>query len=159
MTPTRPDSTPMPLQGDRKSDRDPTLSVHPPTPTTPIPDSLLYEPPLHGEDFTLPGIRHRSSASLSAMSVTAPLPPLGHSPSTAASSLDSNASDYMRSTYRCDTRPLPPRHHRCISSGSGTKSVDLVVPHVEPANGDMSGDEDDRGSIFPASSSVWEDGH
>lgn len=149
----------MQLQSHRKSDHDPTLSIHPPTPTTPTPDSLLYEPPLHGEYFILPGIRHSSSASLSAMSATAPLPPLGHSPSTVASSLDSNASDNMRSTYGSDTRPLPPRHNRCVSGGPGTKSVDLVVPHVELANGDMSGDDDDRGSIFPASSSVWEDGH
>ncbi|RMJ22920.1 hypothetical protein PHISP_06205 [Aspergillus sp. HF37] len=40
----------------------------------------------------------------------------------------------------------------------GDKSLDLVVPHVEPAGEGLACDDDaDSGSIFPASSAVWED--
>lgn len=53
-------------------------------------------------------------------------------------------------------RPLPPRHK------NSSKSVELVVPHVNAPVVDVTAPEErgeaevsDRGSIFPASSSLW----
>jgi hypothetical protein len=102
-----------------------------------------------------PGFGHRSSASLSALAA----PPMGggggygygmmppsltHTPTTAASSLNSN-SDYIGYMYDPSslggagttantTRPLPPRHNPSFSTGAGaTKGVELVVPHIVQA--------------------------
>ncbi|GFG12707.1 hypothetical protein IFM61392_07551 [Aspergillus lentulus] len=104
------------------------------------------------------GAGHRSSASLSTlMSATAPVPSLTHTPSTTASSFSSTASDYIGYLPDPSHRPLPPRHNPYFSNGAGvTKSVELVVPHVEtPSAHANAADMSDSGSIFPASSSLW----
>ncbi|CAG8876706.1 unnamed protein product [Penicillium nalgiovense] len=76
-------------------------------------------------------------------------------PSTVASSFSSTASDYL-GMYEAQ-RPLPPRHNPYFSSTSVTKGVELVVPHIASANEDLGPIVSDSGSIFPASSAVWED--
>ncbi|KAF7175371.1 hypothetical protein CNMCM7691_007962 [Aspergillus felis] len=104
------------------------------------------------------GAGHRSSASLSTlMSATAPVPSLTHTPSTTASSFSSTASDYIGYMPDSSHRPLPPRHNPYFSNGAGvTKSVELVVPHVDtPSVHANAVDMSDSGSIFPASSSLW----
>lgn len=156
MAPTRPQNPPIPLQSDPKPDPDPVLAP------TLASDTVHYLPPLYGEDFIFPALDRRSSTSLPMMCAAAPLPQLAHSPSTVASSFSSaaSASDSMGSGSLRDptTRPLPPRHNPYFSSIPGTKSVDLVVPHVAPAGEGVRGDDDaDSGSIFPASSAIWED--
>jgi hypothetical protein len=96
-----------------------------------------------------PGYVHRSSASLSALAGYAsgtmiPTPPLTSTPTTAASSLNSN-SDYIGymddhpsfggsgavSSSLTVARPLPPRHNPSFSTSAwATKGVELVVPHI-----------------------------
>lgn len=112
-----------------------------------------------------------STASLSAYSAPGTLPALVSTPSTMASSFSSTASDASAAAAAAaattttaataattsggmaagQNRPLPPRHKRT------SKSVELVVPHVN-VNApvvDVTAPESDRGSIFPASSSLW----
>ncbi|KNG88371.1 hypothetical protein ANOM_003337 [Aspergillus nomiae NRRL 13137] len=103
-----------------------------------------------------PRVEHRSSASLFTLLGSTGAPPsLTHSPSTAASSFSSNASEsYLNEPAH---RPLPPRHKSNLSgSANGTKGVELVVPHMEVRVGDSTVDMN-RGSIFPASSGLWGD--
>ncbi|KAE8405100.1 hypothetical protein BDV37DRAFT_97038 [Aspergillus pseudonomiae] len=103
-----------------------------------------------------PRVEHRSSASLFTLLGSTGAPPsLTHSPSTAASSFSSNASEsYLNEPAH---RPLPPRHKSNFSgSANGTKGVELVVPHMEVRVGDSTVDMT-RGSIFPASSGLWGD--
>lgn len=127
-------------------------------------DAWQYLSQFHKEDIMLPNghPRHhrRSSSNLSAMSVTGPLPQLAHTPSTVASSLNSNASDYM-TVHDPATRPLPPLHNPSFCGSPGIKSVDLVVPHANRPSVEITSHEDngerDSGSIFPASSSVWKE--
>lgn len=121
-----------------------------------------YLSQFHGSEPLFPrrrdGAGHRSSASLSTlMSATAPVPSLTHTPSTTASSFSSTASDYIGYIPESSHRPLPPRHNPYFSNGAGvTKSVELVVPHVEtPSMHANAVDMSDSGSIFPASSSLW----
>jgi hypothetical protein len=101
-----------------------------------------------------PLVDHRSSTSLSTLMGSACAPPsLTHTPSTAASSFSSNASEsYMNESAH---RPLPPRHNPYFSSSAnGTKDVKLVVPHLG-VRGVDSGVDLNGGSIFPASSGLW----
>ncbi|KAJ5387431.1 hypothetical protein N7509_009972 [Penicillium cosmopolitanum] len=80
---------------------------------------------------------------------------IGGAPSL-SSSVSSSASDYLGSY---EHRPLPPRHKPSFS-GTYAKGVQLVVPHVSSVPGvrvEMVDGDSDSGSIFPASSSVWED--
>jgi hypothetical protein len=73
-----------------------------------------------------------------------------------SSSVSSSASDYLGSY---EHRPLPPRHNPSFS-GTCPKGVQLVVPHVSSAPDvrvELVDGDSDSGSIFPASSSVWED--
>ncbi|KAJ5751030.1 hypothetical protein N7533_008058 [Penicillium manginii] len=90
---------------------------------------------------------------------TACLPGLGLASSAApslSSSVSSSASDYLGSY---EHRPLPPRHNPSFS-GTCPKGVQLVVPHVSSAPDvrvELVDGDSDSGSIFPASSSVWED--
>ncbi|GFF43725.1 hypothetical protein IFM51744_05577 [Aspergillus udagawae] len=121
-----------------------------------------YLSQFHGSEPSFPrrhhGAGHRSSASLSTlMSATAPVPSLTHTPSTTASSFSSTASDYIGYMPDSSHRPLPPRHNPYFSNGAGvTKSVELVVPHVDtPSVHANAVDMSDSGSIFPASSSLW----
>lgn len=92
-----------------------------------------------------------STTSLSAFSAPGTLPALAHTPSTMASSFSSNASDGSGPLHEAaHQRPLPPRH-------KGTsKSVELVVPHAGAPVVDVTAPESDHGSIFPASSSLWD---
>lgn len=98
------------------------------------------------------GYVHRSSASLSALAgygygAMIPTPSLSNTPTTAASSLNSN-SDYIGYMYdppafgggavstssSTVTRPLPPRHNPSFSTAAcATKGVELVVPHIVQA--------------------------
>ncbi|KAF7593997.1 hypothetical protein BBP40_010394 [Aspergillus hancockii] len=101
-----------------------------------------------------PRVDHRSSTSLSTfLSSTCAPPSLTHTPSTAASSFSSNASEsYLNESAH---RPLPPRHNPYFSSSAnGTKGVELVVPHMEVRVGDSTADMD-GGSVFPANSGLW----
>lgn len=54
-------------------------------------------------------------------------------------------------------RPLPPRHNPSSSTSAATKGVELVVPHIASTTEDVPVEVSDSGSIFPASSAVWED--
>lgn len=103
--------------------------------------------------------RAGSTTSLSAFSAPGTLPALANTPSTMASSFGSTSSDASLpfpdaavsvSASVSQNRPLPPRH-------KGTsKSVELVVPHVNAPVVDVTAPESDHGSIFPASSSsLW----
>ncbi|KAL1986318.1 hypothetical protein VTN96DRAFT_6550 [Rasamsonia emersonii] len=104
-------------------------------------EAWTYLSQFHGGEEALmmmPGRRsgvHRSSASLSALNNNG-VPSLTHTPSTAASSLNSS-SDYMGSMYdyaATTIRPLPPRRNPSSSTSAGaTKGVELVVPHIVPA--------------------------
>ncbi|KAJ6149747.1 hypothetical protein N7471_000946 [Penicillium samsonianum] len=86
------------------------------------------------------------------------VPSLMNTPSTVASSFSSTASDYLGSMYEAQ-RPLPPRHNPYFSGTSVTKGVELVVPHIASAHEDLGPiGVSDSGSIFPASSTVWEGG-
>lgn len=104
---------------------------------------------------------HRSSSSLPALAEGVAhshshVPSLTNTPSTVASSFSSTASDYLGSMY--EARPLPPRHKPYFSGTSVTKGVELVVPHIASAPEDLDPiGVSDSGSIFPASSAVWED--
>ncbi|KAE8360359.1 life-span regulatory factor-domain-containing protein [Aspergillus caelatus] len=103
-----------------------------------------------------PRVEHRSSASLFTLLGSTGAPPsLTHTPSTAASSFSSNASDsYLNELAH---RPLPPRRKSYFSgSANGAKGVELVVPHMGVRVGDSTVDMN-RGSIFPASSGLWGD--
>ncbi|RDW74699.1 uncharacterized protein DSM5745_07361 [Aspergillus mulundensis] len=115
-------------------------------------DAWKYLSKFHGDEFALPMRRARarntSSTSLST------LPSLSNTPST-PSSVSSVASDYMSHMYETAHRPLPPRHKPCFSgSGSVTKGVELVVPHITVIP-DSPVNPTDSGSIFPASSGLW----
>ncbi|KAB8204637.1 life-span regulatory factor-domain-containing protein [Aspergillus parasiticus] len=103
-----------------------------------------------------PRVEHRSSASLFTLLGSTGAPPsLTHTPSTAASSFSSNASEsYLSEPAH---RPLPPRRKSYFSgSANGAKGVELVVPHMEVRVGDSTVDMN-GGSIFPASSGLWGD--
>ncbi|KAG0160274.1 hypothetical protein PDIDSM_7801 [Penicillium digitatum] len=101
----------------------------------------------------------RSSSSFSALAggvAPSHVPGLTNTPSTVASSFSSTASDYLGSMY--EARPLPPRHNPYFPGTSVTKGVELVVPHIVSAHEDLGPiGVSDSGSIFPASSAVWED--
>lgn len=71
-----------------------------------------------------------------------------------ASSYSSTASDFL-GMY--EQRPLPPRHNPYFSSSAATKGVELVVPHIVSTPDVAAVEMSDSGSIFPASSAVWED--
>lgn len=134
-------------------------------------DAWNYLSQFHGGDETMLLRRqtHRSTASLPALgSAHSTVPSLTRAPSV-ASSLSSTASDYLGSIYELSSsssqqRPLPPRHNPYSSSSAvATKGVELVVPHIVCPPGDADTDADgrvsDNGSILPASSAVWDDGH
>lgn len=84
---------------------------------------------------------HRSSASLAptrrpalqmrrtTASVAITTPSLSHTPTTSTSSDESLAG----TPYEFVTRPLLPRHDPTYSASAGTKSVDLVIPHIPSA--------------------------
>jgi hypothetical protein len=102
---------------------------------------------------------NRSSSSLPALASGAShahgnLPALTNTPSTVASSYSSTASDYL-GMYE-SSRPLPPRHNPYFAT-SATKGMELVVPHIVSEHEDLDPVVSDSGSIFPASSAVWED--
>lgn len=56
-------------------------------------------------------------------------PSLSHTPNTSTSSDESLAG----TPYEFVTRPLLPRHDPAYSASAGTKSVDLVIPHIPSA--------------------------
>ncbi|OJK00007.1 hypothetical protein ASPACDRAFT_1888636 [Aspergillus aculeatus ATCC 16872] len=126
-------------------------------------DAWKYLSQFHNDDrgvpLRRPGLGHRSSASLTTLiSSTGPVPSLTHTPSTVASSFSSNASDYMSQMHDPTYRPLPPRHNPHFCSSSAAKGVELVVPHVHVQAEDVSPvDMSNDGSIFPASSALWND--
>lgn len=153
---------------DSKVDQDPSEwkpvipAAHGGTGSLASSEAWHYLSQFHGSEPSCPrrrhGAGHRSSASLSTlMSPTAPVPSLTHTPSTTASSFSSTASDYIGYMPDPSHRPLPPRHNPYFSNGAGvTKGVELVVPHVEtPSVHANAVDMSDSGSIFPASSSHW----
>jgi len=165
MTPTR-----VPFVGklshthDAKSDLDPTEwkpVLLRSTSSLSTSDAWNYLSQFHGGEPMQPTV-HRSSSSLPALAGGASnghashshVPSLTNTPSV-ASSVSSTASDYLGSMY--EARPLPPRHNPYFSGTSVSKGVELVVPHIA-INDDLGPvDVADSGSIFPASSAVWED--
>jgi len=94
-----------------------------------------------GEESLLPssprryGSAHRSTTSLSGLmnNSTMNTPPLTHTPTTEASSFNSNF-DYMGYLHELAVaRPLPPRHNPSYSGSAGaSKGVELVMPHIPP---------------------------
>lgn len=172
MTPTKaPMSTPaIRIPGefnDSKTDQDPSewKPVIPMTSSGSAPlassDAWQYLSQFHGGEAPLlrrpKADRHSSSSLSTLMSASGPIPSLAHTPSTVASSVSSNASDYMSCVPESAFRPLPPRHNPSFSSSAcATKGVELVVPHVEIRADDAPVD-DTSGSIFPANSSLWDD--
>ncbi|KAJ5322125.1 hypothetical protein MYU51_002943 [Penicillium brevicompactum] len=120
-------------------------------------DAWNYLSQFHGEPMR-PTV-HRSSSSLPALaggnaSSHSRVPSLTNTPSV-ASSFSSTASDYLGSLH--ESRPLPPRHNPYFSGTSVSKGMELVVPHIA-VNDDLDPvGFSDSGSIFPASSAVWED--
>ncbi|GLI77947.1 hypothetical protein PoHVEF18_006244 [Penicillium ochrochloron] len=117
-------------------------------------DAWGYLSQFHGGATTLLARRsHHSTTSLSTLDV-AGTPSLTHAPSV-ASSVSSTTSDEHEHEH--EHRPLPPRHNPFFSlSHAAEKGMALVVPHVEAVA--VQDAESDSGSIFPASSSVWENG-
>ncbi|KAJ5880452.1 uncharacterized protein N7473_011505 [Penicillium subrubescens] len=117
-------------------------------------DAWGYLSQFHGGSSTFLAPRsHRSTTSLSTLDVTG-TPSLTHAPSI-ASSVSSTAS--YEPEHELGHRPLPPRHNPFFSlSHAAEKGMALVVPQVEAVA--VQDVESDSGSIFPASSSVWEDG-
>ncbi|KAJ5160740.1 uncharacterized protein N7482_007744 [Penicillium canariense] len=175
MTPTRiPSSTPSTMPSIRipasvpnvKTDLDPTewkpvLGARTTSSSAlATSDAWSYLSQFHGGASTLMTRRsHRSTASLPTLDgiVT---PSLTHAPSI-ASSVSSTASDEMSLALAHGSRPLPPRHNPffSLSHGGAAKGVALVMPHVATVREDADAVdiESDSGSIFPASSAVWED--
>lgn len=103
-------------------------------------DAWHYLSHFHGGEESLPvyprryNPEHPSTTSLSGlMNGTAAMPSLTHTPSTEASSFNSN-SDYIGYLQEfTGTRPLPPRHNPSYSgSAAATKGVELVMPHITP---------------------------
>ncbi|KAL4885335.1 life-span regulatory factor-domain-containing protein [Aspergillus karnatakaensis] len=115
-------------------------------------DAWKYLSQFHGDEAALPTRRARVHAQSSTSLST--LPSLSHTPST-ASSVSSTASDYMSHVHDSVHRPLPPRHKPCFSgSGSVTKGVELVVPHIMVVP-DSPIDTTHSGSMFPTHSGLW----
>lgn len=119
-----------------------------------------YLSQFHGDSIR-PTI-HRSSSSLPALAGQTQshrhshsrVPSLTNTPSV-ASSFSSTASDYLGSIN--ESRPLPPRHNPYFAGTSMSKGVELVVPHIAVTDDLDPVSLSDSGSIFPASSAVWED--
>lgn len=182
MTPTRAPSNPSPSirtspnTHDARSNLDPTewqpviLSNKRTNSCTSLAtsDAWNYLSQFHGGTEPLlrrPGSIHRSTASLPALvggvgTVTNSdhaVPSLTHTPSM-ASSVSSTASEYLCSIYESSSqRPLPPRHNPYFAASAVTKGVELVVPHIVSTSADVVIEDSDSGSIFPASSAVWDD--
>ncbi|KAF7714518.1 Uncharacterized protein PECH_008407 [Penicillium ucsense] len=112
---------------------------------------------------------HRSTASLSGLEGV-PTPSLTHTPSVASSVSSAASSDghehghehehehelEQKGLHTRIHRPLPPRHNPYFSlSHAAENGISLVVPHVAAVT--VQDVESDSGSIFPASSAVWED--
>ncbi|KAJ5489509.1 hypothetical protein N7539_004399 [Penicillium diatomitis] len=110
---------------------------------------------------------HRSTASLSGLEGV-PTPSLTHAPSVASSVSSAASSDghehgheheyelEQKGLHTRIRRPLPPRHNPYFSlSHAAENGISLVVPHVAAVT--VQDVESDSGSIFPASSAVWED--
>ncbi|KAL6235365.1 hypothetical protein BDW75DRAFT_142081 [Aspergillus navahoensis] len=115
-------------------------------------DAWKYLSKFHGDESVLP-MRRAKGHNTSSTSLST-LPSLSNTPST-PSSVSSIASDYMSHMYESAHRPLPPRHKACFSgSGSVTKGVELVVPHIVVIP-DSRVDTANSGSIFPAGSGLW----
>ncbi|KAJ5478401.1 hypothetical protein N7530_003910 [Penicillium desertorum] len=166
MTPTRVPSHPIPAMRipshmhDAKSDLDPTEwkpVLARSGSSLASSDAWNYLSQFHrGSEPMLPRPVQRSSSSLPALAHShSHVPSLTNTPSTVASSFSSTASDYL-GMYEAQ-RPLPPRHNPYFSGTSVNKGVELVVPHIASANEDLGPIVSDSGSIFPASSAVWED--
>ncbi|KAL2819903.1 life-span regulatory factor-domain-containing protein [Aspergillus cavernicola] len=143
---------------DAKTDLDPTewkpvIATDARSASVMASDAWKYLSQFHGDDSVLPirraRIDHHSSTSLST------LPSLSHTPST-ASSVSSIASDYM-GPHESVYRPLLPRHKPSFSgSNILAKGMDLVVPHIA-VTPDSPVDVSNSGSIFPASSGLWDE--
>ncbi|KAJ5101541.1 hypothetical protein NUU61_003763 [Penicillium alfredii] len=177
MTPTRAQPTPIPAiripsdAHDAKTDLDPTewkpvlLGRSSTSSSLASSDAWHYLSQFHGNDESLlhhhrrPSSMPRSLPALDGgLSAAVAMPSLTHTPSTAASSFSSTASDYLGSMYESGMRPLPPRHNPCFAgSASLSKGVELVVPQVASPSEDVPVHVSDSGSIFPASSAVWEE--
>lgn len=167
MTPTRPISSIQipPEFHDAKTDLDPTewKPVIPPVTGIPMASSEAWQylSQFHtNEESMLPvrraGAGHRSTSSLSTLlNGNGAMPPLTNTPSTVASSVSSNASDYM-SYPDPARRPLPPRRNPSYSGSAGvTKGVDLVVPHVVTPSEDGVTDISNGGSILTETGAPW----
>ncbi|CAG8142282.1 unnamed protein product [Penicillium salamii] len=165
MTPTRVPSGSTGLTHDAKSDLDPTEwkpVLQRSSSSLASSDAWNYLSQFHGS--MRPTI-HRSSSSLPALaggngsghshsSNHSRVPSLASTPSV-ASSFSSTASDYLGSIH--ESRPLPPRHNPYFAGTSMSKGVELVVPHIAVTDDLDPVGLSDSGSIFPASSAVWED--
>lgn len=113
---------------DGKSDLDPT-EWKPQLPHSRSSDAFQYLSKFHPSTVNLrssrrPVLHTRSSTTAS---VTTTAPSLSHTPTTSTSPSESLA------TSPFEFRPLLPRHDPTYSASAGTKSIDLIVPHLHTA--------------------------
>lgn len=142
---------------DVRTDLDPTewkpvISSDSHSPSLMTSDAWKYLCKFHGDEPAAP-IRRSKGYNQSSSSLST-LPSLSQTVASTPSSLSSNASDYMSHMSDSTHRPLPPRHKPCFSSSGSAKSVELVVPHIEMIS-DSHVNTSNSGSIFPASSGLW----
>ncbi len=112
---------------DGKSDLDPS-EWKPQLPDSRSSEAFQYLSQFHrsATSFTptrRPVLQSRSTTA----SVTTTAPSLSHTPTTSSSSSESLA------TTPHELRPLLPRHDPTYSASAGTKSIDLIVPHLHSA--------------------------
>ncbi|OXV06497.1 hypothetical protein Egran_05736 [Elaphomyces granulatus] len=83
-----------------------------------------------GDEAMLASRRGRGHRSLWALSnAHGAIPSLSHTPTSVASSFNSNSDGFM---YDFANRPLPPRHNPSFTTSTVTsKGVELVMPHAQ----------------------------
>lgn len=117
-----------PITHDGKLDLDPS-EWKPQLPRNRSSDAFQYLNKFHPSTVSLrsnrrPTLHTRSSTTAS---VTTTAPSLSHTPTTSTSCSESLA------TSPFEFRPLMPRHDPTYSASTGTKSIDLIVPHLHTA--------------------------
>lgn len=113
-----------PIAHDGKSDLDPT-EWKPQLPHSRSSDAFQYLSKFHPSTQSLRSTRrpvHHTRSSTTASVMTA-APSLSHTPTT------STPSESL-ATSPLEFRPLLPRHDPTYSASIGTKSIDLIIPHV-----------------------------
>lgn len=118
-----------PIAHDGKSDLDPT-EWKPQLPHSRSSDAFQYLSKFHPSTQSLRSTRRpvNHTRSSTTASVTTTAPSLSHTPTTSTPSESLATSPF-------EFRPLLPRHDPTYSASIGTKSIDLIIPHVHTAFG------------------------